>query len=785
MKPHIRLSNCIIPLLLILFLISPILFYGQNSAYLPLKKLKELGVDINHLPGAYEKEIQIQINNQNPNLKIQYKTGWNSESTFQTWPGSIHIGSNTFLEIKVIQPNQTFQIFQGNYLIGRNHSLPIICLKVNAAEFFPPDGIYVGTVEKISGADEHFEISGKAFDKNPIRCFAEFIYNQHSVEATSCQLKTFGGLTLGMPEKSLHLVADSTLGKKKFEYRFFFNKPYNEFEHLVLRTSGNDQSSTRFKDICLSSIAADMKVDYMDYQPCSFYINDQYFGIINLREKINIDYLKYNHHALKDSTDLGTANAGNNGEYQRFMKWLANYNNPDQFKTDIQSKIDLEEYMNFIIWQTFICNSDSRGNIRFWKSKNLDNKWRWIFYDSDLSCGQKSSNFLADKISSTQTAWYNPTWSTLIFRKIATEKTTRDLVINQMCLLQATAMHPDTIQNRIQHFKNWIEPEFPFHCKRYPAKSSMASWSNHIGSMKQFFQSRKNSFHREMCQVFQLDTLRNKIIIQSNFPKHNLITANESSLRFKKIDGLFYSGRDLQIQAVERFPFTFSHWKEDSLKKSIFSFPLNKNQTWTAIYKKADWDSELSPHVGIHKWGTQMSKKDELYWLEMVNLSNQNIPLEKCSLHYFEKEISIPLPEISWKEKSSLILTNNKEKWQKQFPEYKGDVIEISISSQFEASGTWILNYNGKICDSLHFDIPDSLLNKGNKWLIISDTAGIHYKKWKDNNWDFSKFRKTTLFNFSLQTFDPIPFMRWTGSIFILVSICGLSFLKWKSRNLD
>ena len=55
-----------------------------------------------------------------------------------------------------------------------------------------------------------------------------------------------------------------------------------------------------------------------------------------------------------------------------------------------------------------------------------------------------------------------------------------------------------------------------------------------------------------------------------------------------------------------------AYFQEDSLKKSIFSFPLNKNQTWTAIYKKADWDSELSPHVGIHKWGTQMSKKFEL-----------------------------------------------------------------------------------------------------------------------------------------------------------------------------
>ena len=776
---HIRFTSLFIVTLSVIFFSTVSL--AQNSSHQPLKKIKEIGIEINHFPGAYEKSIQLIIKGNDPKVKLQYKTGWNAENNFQDWRGSITITSNTFIQIKVSNGSQESQIYQGNYIVGRDHQLPIICLKVNSSEFFPPDGIYVGTVEKITGQNEHFEVSGKAFEKKPIQCYAEFIYGGKSVEATSCWLKTFGGLTLGMPEKSLHLVADSSLGKKKFEYRFFANKPYNSFEHLVLRTSGNDQSSTRFKDICLSSLAADMGVDYMDYQPCSFYVNDQYFGIINLREKINQDYLKYNHHTISDSTEIGTASASDNPEYQRFMKWLSAYPSSDQFKKDIQSKIDLEEYMNFIIWQTFICNSDSRGNIRFWKSKNLDNKWRWIFYDSDLSCGPKASNFLADKTSSEQTAWYNPTWSTLIFRKIANEKSTRDLVINQMCLLQATAIHPDTVQNRINHFKQWIEPEFPFHCKRYPAKSSMNGWSNHIGYMKQFFKKREISFHKEMCEVFKLDTLRQRITIQSNFPKLDLVTANESSLRFKRIDGLFYSGRTLMIKAINRFPYQFSHWKEDKSKNQIFAIPLDKNQTWTAVYNKAEWDSSLCKTVGIHKWGTEMSRKKELFWLEIVNLSSESIPLEKCQLHYFENDLSIQLPNQSWNANSSIILTNNRKKWKKQFPEYKGEIVEVSIPLSFASTGTWLLNYNGRICDSLHFNIPDSLLNNNSKWLVISDSTGIHYMKWKQNNWDFSKFRKVPLSPYSVWTYEPKSIMRWTGSFFILISIFGLTILKRKS----
>jgi hypothetical protein len=176
-----------------------------------------------------------------------------------------------------------------------------------------------------------------------------------------------------------------------------------------------------------------------------------------------------------------------------------------------------------------------------------------------------------------------------------------------------------------------------------------------------------------------------------------------------------------------------------------------------------------------------MSRKKELFWLEIVNLSSESIPLEKFQLHYFENDLSIQLPNQSWNANSSIVLTNNRKKWKKQFPEYKGEIVEVHIPLSFASTGTWLLNYNGRICDSLHFNIPDSLLNNNNKWLVISDTTGIHYIKWKQNNWDFSKFRKVPLSHYSLWTYEPKSIMRWTGSFFILISIFGLTILKRKS----
>jgi CotH kinase protein len=713
---------------------------AQNKQTVSLNKINDWGITISYLPGSYLHPIELKIENPNQH-KIEYKTGWETADDFRTWKNNLKISENTFVIIRVTNSKGETKHFQGNYLVGRNHTLPIICLRVNASEFFPPDGIYVGTIKKVGDENQKFEMSGKAFDKTPIRCFAEFIYGNQSVEATSCILKTFGGFTLGLAEKSLHLVADSTIGKKRFEYPFFANKPFNEFKHLVLRTSGSDQSSTRFKDICLSSIAADMNIDYMDYQPCSFYINDKYFGIINLREKINQDYLKYNHHTIEDSTDLGTADATYNKEYQQFMKWIFNYKNADQFKTDIKEKIDVEEYMNYIIWQSFLCNPDSRGNIRFWKAKNLDNKWRWIFYDSDLACAPLP-NFLAEKLSSVQTEWYNPTWSTVIFNRLSSEKTTRDLLINQMCLLRATTIHPDTIQNRIEFFKKWIEPEIPYHSNRYPAKTSVQSWENHVEGMKHFFEKRNHSFHNEMCKIFSLDSNRSHIQIMSNFPDFALVSANESFLRFKQIDGLFYKGRKLRITANNRFPFTFTGWKDHpEINNNNHDIDLDRDQQWTAIYQKADWNNGYKDHVGIWKWGTQMNKKEELHWVELGNLSGEELNLNNWKFHFYEKELSLDLPPIKWPDNTSVVITNNKNKWQKQFPQFQGTIIELPISNQFLQEGTIMLSIEDKICDSLHFSIPDSLMSNNSKWLVISDLEGVHYKKWKDQDAPLKQFR--------------------------------------------
>jgi len=716
--------------------------FCQYNDHIGFAALDSIGIQYSHAPGVYEDPIDLSF--QVPEgLSMTCTVGWDESIKQFRYNGPIRISENSFLTLVVSDSAAHKYTYQGNYMVGRDITLPVICLTVTPDEFFAPNGIYVGSLSKNG---DKTDAEGNAFKKKPIRCFAEFLYNKRSVVATSCWLKTFGGLTLGLPEKSLHLVADEKLGDAEFRYKFFPEKPYNEFEHLVLRTSGSDQNATRFQDICLSSLAADMNLDHMSYQPCALFINDKYFGIINLREKINFDYLRYNHHTIKDSTFLVDADGLRSIEYQYLMDDLVSLHNDSNYAELIDRRMDIENYMNYSILQLYIANTDSRGNIRYWKSKNLDNRWRWIFYDSDLGCQEihPQKNFIANRISPQQTEWYNPTWATHILRNLTADSTLRDRFINQVGLMRATRLHHDTIMSRIDFFSRWIEPEIPYHVKRYPINNASESrWFRSIDRLKEFFVVRNDLFHEHFCEAFGLSPQRVRLRVSSNVASIPLLALNSSTLCVSSVDGLFYTGRSIKVEAKSFFPYRFERWQEDRDTNAVSSVDLSADHQYTAQFVKAPFNAQLHEHFGIAAYGTEMKSKEDLHWIALFNLKGKKRKYHDFKLHLFGLDTAVTIRDDGkWKDSTIVIITNHPKKWKKRYPDFPGNVIKADLVDAFTQRGKWFLSLNDSIVDSLAFDIPDSLLYHDKRWVVLQTYKGLKYTASYDALPDIATLRR-------------------------------------------
>ena len=121
----------------------------------------------------------------------------------------------------------------------------------------------------------------------------------------------------------------------------------------------------------MTSLVEDWDIEKQDYRPAHVYINGKYWGIYNIREKVNRYFVDTYHDIDKDSIDLIEHRMSlKRGGLNDYKSMLAFFQQRDMAETInyeyIQSKMELENFMDFQIAQIYFNNKDAGGNIKFW-----------------------------------------------------------------------------------------------------------------------------------------------------------------------------------------------------------------------------------------------------------------------------------------------------------------------------------------------------------------------------------------------------------------------------------
>ena len=95
------------------------------------------------------------------------------------------------------------------------------------------------------------------------------------------------------------------MARDRFSINSFPDKDIDHFESFVLRSSGDDQVYTMFRDALSQMVLVEyMDVDIQAYRPAVLFLNGQYWGIHNIREKINEHYVAGNFGVDPDEVNL-------------------------------------------------------------------------------------------------------------------------------------------------------------------------------------------------------------------------------------------------------------------------------------------------------------------------------------------------------------------------------------------------------------------------------------------------------------------------------------------------
>jgi hypothetical protein len=431
-------------------------------------------------------------------------------------------------------------------------------------------------------------------------------------------LRLHGGWSRAEPMKSLRLYARSEYGDNRFYHRIFPELPYSEYNRLLLRNSGNDWPYTMFRDALIQHLAEHLKVDVQAYRPAIVFINGEYWGIHNFRERYDRHYLSRVYGIDPDKLNILENNAevkeGSNSHYLETMDYINTHRlvNDEHFEY-IKTRIDTDNFIDFQIAHIYPGNRDWPGNnIDFWRYQTegynpaapygQDGRWRWMVYDTDFGFGlygaHASHNTLDLATATNGPDWPNPPWSTRLLRRLLENERFKIQFINRFADLLNTAYHPNRVLSVIDDMANRIQPEIAEHTARWQRPGSEGAWQNEVNVLRSFAQSRAGYVRDHIRNYFGISSTVS-LTVGTNNPSMGQIFVNSIELSPETVgigqnpfpwEGTYFHGIPVAVTAKPYRGYRFSHWSgiEGNPTSTTLELPMNGTVDVTAIFEETE-----------------------------------------------------------------------------------------------------------------------------------------------------------------------------------------------------
>ena len=516
-------------------------------------------------------------------------------------------------------------------ILDRSHNnFPTMFLSTNPSNFFDYNtGIY----EMGPNASPDYPHFGANFWEDWERpVFIEVLDVDNTYFSSPGGVKVFGGWSRGQPQKSLSLFARPEYGTSGFNYQFFPDLEIDIFQALVLRNSGNDWNFSMLRDGFMTSMFDNIDIDIQGYRPMLVYLNGQFWGLYNLREKVNEHFIASHHSVDPDEIDLiesQTANEGSIDNYDELINFVNQSDMTNSLVFDSLSKwIDIDNHINYNIAQIFIDNRDWPGNnVKYWRPQSNNGRWRWILYDTDFGFGVPwnglgyNFNTLEFALEDNGPEWPNPPWSTFLFRKLLENDAYKKKFINHFSDHLNTIFKPEKMVSKLDSMAGNIENTIPLHRERWPG--SAVNWDNQIDIMRTFALLRPQYIREYLESYFDLISPKSVSLYSNGGGLIKINSFTPSSLPWA---GFYYPGISISVEAIANEGFIFSQWSQFPDSSASMSVQVYDNINLSAIFELANQNE--SAKIVINEINYNSSDLFDVGdWIEIYNNGDQSVQL--------------------------------------------------------------------------------------------------------------------------------------------------------------
>lgn len=667
----------------------------------------KLMVSFSKSAGKYDKTIEVKLSAELGSKVFYTVDGTRPSSTSKRFNAAIKVNKTSVIRAIAYSGNQRGRIYTQTYFIKDKTDFPIVSIAIAPEILFDKT---TGWFNPGPNAEPEYPfLNANFWSRNEVGANIEiFETDGKQVFNSRAGIRLFGGMSRVFPQKSLAIACREAYGDRRIKHQIFPNKRQGSFKHLVLRNAGSDWGKTHARDAIITGLLDDVDVSKQAYRPALLYINGMYWGIYNIREKINRHYLEYEFGVDKDSLDLieheRSVKVGGIAHYQKLQRFMAtnDLSNTDNYEY-VKTQMDVENFMIHNIVQIFIDNQDGGGNIKFWRPQTSDGRWRWILYDTDWGFGLQDefaykNNSLEFHTAANGPSWPNPPWSTFMLRKLLKNEDFKNAFVLKFSDYLNTIFEPQNVIEHINANQVLLKPEINRHIKKWDL--DYRNWVKHAERMKEFSRQRPDYMRNFIGK--QLD-VGNLVSVQIEISNGGYINLNNNS-NFKRslFNGQYFNNQPITIRAIPKKGFQFSHWEGAGavVKDKVLTIDLDKNAyTLKAIFKPAITD--LVDKVIINEISANNQRTGD--WVELYNTTEEAIDLTDWTFRDSKHDFIIPAGKIP--AGGYVILCQSMTAFKKVFPDQVNLIGDFSFGLNKSKETLELYSVDNAAIDSVVYEL--------------------------------------------------------------------------------
>ena len=579
-------------------------------------------------------------------------------------------------------------------------------------------------------------------------------------------MKIAGAWSRSNQQKSFALHARNAYGKKYFEAKLFDELDIKRFKSFVLRDSGNDAQSTFFRDAMITHLVAKNNIDIQAYQPAVVYLNGEYWGILNMREKLNEYYVESHYpHVEHDKVDIlagkgdgVTASEGDLTDYTAMMDFITSHDLTDNANyQQVAAQIDIDEYIEYLVSEIYGGNDDwPHNNVKMWKSKKNGGRWRWMLYDTDQSYNiwdRDVDKVTYDKLAKclSEKGKNGDTWSNVLLRNLVKNTTFRNEFANRFADRMNQEFLPNNISHLIDSLFNNIKVEMEFH-------SYFWGGGDNGDRMKTFAQSRPKNMRKHLRKNLDVgDDVT--LTLNTNDSKAGYIELNSLTLKKFTWKGIYFKNVPVKLRAVARPGYKFVRWEFSggipASTSAGIEVTLDNDATINAVFEKdanAAFNSVVINEIN-YKSADDFDTKD---WIELYNTTAAAINLSGWKLLDGEADEAFTMPVGTTIEAYGyLVVCANQNKllaFNPTVTNYVGD-FTFGLGKEDKVQ---LFDSEGTLIDEVEYVKSWGDANGTGKTIALTDpfADNANYKLWNDNDLHGTPGAQNGTFNPSRSDFN-------------------------------